>query len=188
LNPFQFFLWVLAFFFVAVIIAINRKWILRFLKWFNKIWNQIDAQLKVKKTEALFIIGLFLIALANMLSQTNYYTRGFDFNPFLITILYLLGIYAIYLTILELSTKATGIKFPNAYKIVLAIIAFFAIGVIVRGFVSVSWYENAPDLVKSFFDGIISVLNWIGDNLEGIKDFLEWWKALNAPIERGIPT
>lgn len=119
----------------------------------------------------LFGLGLYLFFAGHQWTYVDGFTG---------LILQFLGLFSFYALIRDLSPTVNGISFPNAYKIVIAIIAFFAVGAIVTGYVQATWAENTAEAIGAIFDGINGLVDTFFDNLDQIKDFLEWWKDFNG--------
>jgi hypothetical protein len=81
----------------------------------------------------------------------------------------------------ETSDKLAGMTFPNAYKIIIALIGLVAIFSIGSAWVNVTWAENFSSNVDSVFNGIIGLFDHFMENIDGIKEFIEWLNNLNNP-------
>ena len=148
----------------------------------TKVKQRINDLLEWKPEEeiikklGLFGLGVFLIIIGHEWSRFDGLTGAF---------IKLLGFFSFYALIRDLSPSINGISFPNAYKIVIAIIGFFAVIVIMTGLVQMSWAENSAEYVGAIFDGITGLIDTFLTNLEPIKDFLQWWFEFSAPVAMG---
>ena len=120
----------------------------------NVTENDEKAGALNERQRILVLIGLILIA----------FGVGYIYNDANATIFLFLAYYGLYLLILTLVDRP-GISFPNAYKIVIAILALFMVWSISGAWIASSYWAgvgpNYGEHVKTIVEAIIELLEYL---------------------------
>ena len=106
------------------------------------------------RTKILVLIGLILVL----------FGVGYAYDDTTATVSLFLAYYGLYLLILSLTDKQ-GISFPNAYKIVIVLIALFMVWSISAAWIASSYWAgvgpNYGEHVKTIVEAIIEILEYL---------------------------
>ena len=112
--------------------------------------------LETDRVKIIFGVSITLMGLGFTFRSTDY---GLLSSCFLV-----LGLYAMYRGILELTSNPQGFSMPNAYKILIAIMVLITINHVANSYVTASFWNNFAlnfdDNINAIVDNIIKLIEY----------------------------
>ena len=112
--------------------------------------------LETDRVTIIFGVSITLMGLGSALRSTDY---GLLSSCFII-----LGLYAMYRGILELTSNPQGFSMPNAYKVLIAVMVLLTINHIANSYVTASFWNNFAlnfdDNINAIVDNIIRLIEY----------------------------
>lgn len=115
------------------------------------------------KIQILFGVSIALMGLGFAFRNSDY---GLLSSSFII-----LGLYALYRGILELTSNPQGFSMPNAYKVLIAILVLLTINHVANSYVTASFWNNFAlnfdDNINAIVDNIIKLIEYFKSSPTG---------------------
>ena len=122
-----------------------------------------DEVSSISKAVTIFCVGLLCLIIGFICKAIG--------NHYISEAFILLGIYAGYRGIVELTTTGQGIQMPNAYKVLISAMCLVTLVYVANVYVTVGFWTNFAinfaDNVTAIVDGIIKLVDYFkGNSLE----------------------